>query len=934
MNARINSWWLFLYLFLYCFIPFTGQTEDAKKTIQSITVVSDDHYPPYIFRDLNGNLQGVLVDEWKLWEEKTGIKVNLIAMDWNKAQEFLLNGKADVIDTLFNPKKRVKKYEFTKPYATIEVPVFFHKNLGGIVDIDSLQGFKIGVKAGDACIEVLKQKGITDLKEYNSYETIVKAAVNGRIKVFSMDKPPAFYYLYQMNFEDEFRYAFNLYTGEFHRAVKKGRTDTLKIVEDGFALINKKEYDAIEKKWLGEPFFRPAYLRYVLFSFLLAGLLFLILVFLNITLRKKVKSKTMQLQDTVKQLRVSEDKYRNIVENSLEGFFQSTPEGKFIEVNPAFARMIGYESPEDCISAFDDIASQYYVNPEDRLRQQQILQKYGKVENFEFKARRRDNSQIWISTNTVAVYDENGSMIRYEGHNINITDRKKSEQQFSELFNSITDLVYTQDMEGRFISANPAMHKFFGYNMDEFLGHKVTDFMEQERQPGFMTRYLEVVKKQGYHEGIGRYFNKNKERIYLEYKSALVKQDGKEPYISGIARNITQRVLSEKKVKKLQEQVAQAQRMESIGTLAGGIAHDFNNILVPILGFSQMLLDEAPHNSSLYNDLNEINTAALRAKELVRQILSFARQSHNEPILMQMQPLVKEALKMLRSTIPTTITIQEDIHPDCGALKADPTQIHQIVMNLATNAYQAMAETGGELKVTLKEIELGKNDLINQDMTPGTYVCLTVTDTGQGMDRELIQKIFDPFFTTKEVGKGTGMGLSVIHGIVIEMQGAIQVESEPGKGTQFYVYLPVEKSTTTQEAFNTKSLIQVGNERILFVDDEEHVIKMGKRMLEQFGYHVTTHTSSIEALEAFRDTPDKFDIVITDMTMPDMTGDELSLELIKIRPDIPILLCTGFSENTSEEKALSLGIKGFIFKPVVMKDFAQKIREVLDENRA
>jgi len=252
-------------------------------------------------------------------------------------------------------------------------------------------------------------------------------------------------------------------------------------------------------------------------------------------------------------------------------------------------------------------------------------------------------------------------------------------------------------------------------------------------------------------------------------------------------------------------------------------------------------------------------------------------------------------------------------------------------MNLSTNAYHAMEEIGGELKVSLNELELSTLDLINPDMATGVYVCLTVSDTGKGMDKNVINKIFDPFFTTKEKGKGTGLGLSVIHGIVTSMNGAIQVYSEPGKGTVFNVYIPVEKSYFTEQISNSNVKIQGGTEKILLVDDEETIISMERLMLERLGYHVTSRTSSIEALEAFRAAPDKFDLVITDMAMPNMPGNKLSAELIKIRPDIPILLCTGFSETMSEEKAVSIGIKGFLWKPIVMKDLSQKIREVLDK---
>ncbi len=405
--------------------------------------------------------------------------------------------------------------------------------------------------------------------------------------------------------------------------------------------------------------------------------------------------------------------------------------------------------------------------------------------------------------------------------------------------------------------------------------------------------------------------------------------------INAIAERIgrtIERKKAEEKNKKLETQLHQSQRMESIGTLAGGIAHDFNNILFPIVGHTEMLLEDIPENSEFRESLNHIYTGAMRASELVKQILTFSRQDSNVLKLMKMQPIIKEVLKLIRSTIPTTIDIKQNIQSDCGAIKADPIQIHQIVMNLSTNAYHAMEDTGGELVVKLKEIELGVLDLINQDMSSGAYACLTIVDTGKGMNKTLTNKIFDPFFTTKEQGKGTGMGLSVVHGIVKSMNGTIQVYSEPGKGTEFKVYLPVLKSSSEKiEVHQMKEPIQGGIEQILVVDDEEAIITMEKLMLERLGYQVTSRTSSIDALEAFRANPNKFDLVITDMQMPNMSGEKLAVELTNIRPDIPVLLCTGFSETMSDEEAKSLGIKDFLLKPIVVKDLAQKIRAVLDD---
>ncbi|WP_300457625.1 ATP-binding protein [Desulfobacula sp.] len=388
----------------------------------------------------------------------------------------------------------------------------------------------------------------------------------------------------------------------------------------------------------------------------------------------------------------------------------------------------------------------------------------------------------------------------------------------------------------------------------------------------------------------------------------------------------------EQQKKEVEKYLSRSQRLESIGTLAGGIAHDFNNILFPVLGHTEMLLEDIPEGDPFRDNLNQIHAGALRAKDLVKQILTFSRQENNEWMLMKIQPVIKEVLKLIRSSIPTTIDIKQDIRSDCGVIKADPTQIHQIVMNLTTNAYHAMEKTGGVLKASLKEIELSEQDLLSPDMEPGAYALLTISDTGTGMDKAVTEKIFDPFFTTKG-HKGTGMGLSVVHGIVAKMDGAIQVNSEPGKGTAFHVYLPVEKRLSEKSLPHSNPQIQGGTEQILLVDDEDDILTMEKRMLERLGYNVISRKSSIEALEAFSESPDKFDLVITDIAMPNLPGDKLSAELTKIRPDIPVLLCTGFSETMSEEKAASLGIKGFLLKPIVMTELSQKIREILDENK-
>nr|MBF0222134.1 response regulator [Desulfobulbaceae bacterium] len=395
-----------------------------------------------------------------------------------------------------------------------------------------------------------------------------------------------------------------------------------------------------------------------------------------------------------------------------------------------------------------------------------------------------------------------------------------------------------------------------------------------------------------------------------------------------MVKNIHQR---EEEKNNLETRLQQAQKMEAIGTLAGGIAHDFNNILTVILGYTEMAREDAPADSKYAKDLSNVLAAGNRAKDLVKQILAFSRQGQVDRMPLKIQPLIKEGLKMLRSSIPTTISITENIDPTSGSVFADPTQIHQILVNLCTNAYHAMETTGGELAVTLRTAFINADDqTMLLHLTPGEYVELTVTDTGSGIGPDIIERIFDPYFTTKEVGKGTGMGLAIIHGILKEYGGAITVDSQLGKGSTFHIYIPVIEKEALPEMEESKD-IPMGNERILFIDDEELLAEMGKDMLERLGYHVTVRFSSAEALATFQNTPNEFDIVITDQTMPEMTGSDLARRMIQIRPDIPIILCTGYSNLIDEDSAKVLGVKEFALKPLTKGIISRLIRKILDK---
>lgn len=384
-----------------------------------------------------------------------------------------------------------------------------------------------------------------------------------------------------------------------------------------------------------------------------------------------------------------------------------------------------------------------------------------------------------------------------------------------------------------------------------------------------------------------------------------------------------------------ENQLQQVMKLQAIGTLAGGIAHDFNNILFPIVGYTELTMDDVPEDSLARKNLEEVLKATNRAKELVQQILTFSRQNGQEAKPLKIQTIIKEALKLLRATIPSSIEIISSIEEECGAIKGDPTQIHQIIMNLCTNAYHALQETGGKIEVSLREANLSYEQSMQRvGLKVGRHLELIVKDNGHGMTPEVMERIFEPYYTTKEQGKGTGLGLSVIHGIIKNHGGDICVESQPRKGATFCVYLPVIDDTDVEtepvETANAKN----GNEHILLIDDEEQIIDLEQRILERLGYKVTPKTDSEEALAEFAAQPDRFDLVITDMTMPKLTGDRLARRLMDINPQIPVILCTGFNETITEEKALAMGIDRFIMKPIVKDKLAGTVRSVLDNPKS
>jgi PAS domain S-box-containing protein len=527
-----------------------------------------------------------------------------------------------------------------------------------------------------------------------------------------------------------------------------------------------------------------------------------------------------------------------------------------------------------------------------------------------------------------------GAPILLGGIAVDMTDYKcatealrQRTEELDQFFGIALDLLCIADTDGFFRRLNRAWEKTLGYSRDELMAKRFVDFIHPDDVDRTLATIATLASQKEVIDFVNRYRCKDGTYRWIEWRSAPAGN-----LVYAAARDITERKRAQEEKEQLEAQLRHAHKMEAVGTLAGGIAHDFNNILAAVIGYAEMALTDVPRFSPIQDYLQQVLKAGHRAKDLVKQILSFSRMHKcQERVPLEIAPIVNEALKLMRASLPTTIEIRQVIDTETAVVLADATEIHQVVVNLCTNAAQAMEETGGLLEVSLSEVVVvPEASGVPKDLNHGRYLRMTVSDTGHGMDPTILDRIFDPYFTTKPIGKGSGLGLAVVHGIVKRHQGAIDLRSMPGKGTIFTLYLPmVESKASVQGDLDTP--IPRGNERILFVDDERALADLGQQMLEHLGYSVLTKTSSIEALQLFEAQPERFDLVITDYTMPQMTGATLAEEAMRVRPDIPVILCTGFTERITEEQSRDMRIAAFVLKPLNLRDMAQVVRRVLEK---
>nr|WP_279355685.1 transporter substrate-binding domain-containing protein [Fundidesulfovibrio agrisoli] len=793
------------------------QSQAAKPRPASITVVMDDNYPPFIFRSSSGELQGVLVDQWKQWSEATGVAVNLVATDWDKAQQIMAEGRADVIDTMFETEARSRVYDFTPAYFQLDVPVFYHKTLSGITNLDSLQGFTIGVKAGDACVDVLRGRGITSVKEFSSYEDVIKAARDGVVKVFCVDKPPALYYLYKYNLDDDFLFGFTLYSGEFHRAVKKGREDLLNLVESGFERIPRAELEAINHKWMGVPLYNSRVRSMIRYAMAAVAVCLGILGGFNVVLRRRVRAKTRELSDLLEALRMSDERWQFALEGAGAGVWDWNVATGKVFFSDRWKSMLGF-APHELRDNFEQWRE--LLHPEDLEHAERTVQRYlsGVSSSYvlEHRLRCKDGRYRWIlAVGKVMERDPAGAPLRMIGTHTDISARKDAEESlrraltFNEMIleHSPVGVLLYDGAGGACVMASRAAADLLGVSKAELLGRTLHS-VEVWNAADPASPAGRALAGEGLQRADLRLRRTEEGRGKAECTFCRIEVAGA-PYLLVIAVDIDERV-------RMYTMMAETEKMMSVGGLAAGMAHEINNPLAGILQSAQNLrrrleagiranenaaaeagcgLDAIRDYCSrrrVFELLDAVREAGEKAASIVANMLEFSRKPGAGHLPVDIGVLLDKALELCANDYDMKkkydfrkVEIVREYAQGMPHVPCSPTQIEQVAMNILRNAAQALTLRRGTPDERPPRIVL-------RTAVEAGMARIDITDNGPGMEPALLGKVFEPFFTTKEVGEGTGLGLSVSYFIVTSNHGgSIQASSTPGEGTTFTIRLPL-----------------------------------------------------------------------------------------------------------------------------------------------
>lgn len=933
--------------------PFLTDEEKAWLKESHSVRVRITNFPPYIIPKQNGTPEGIAIDYLNLIAQRTGVKFNYYSSGkpFSEALEGLKKHQGpDLISTMMSTPERQKTILFSKQFFASPYVIFMRADdKRFITAMPDLADKTIASVKGTVLTEMmLRDYPNSNFVYFKNDIQAIEAVSNQQADTYIGNLTLASYHilskgLYNMKIAAPSPFGDH----EFSMGIRNDWPQLVSIINKGLDSITQEEQLAIRNKYISIKYDQSNNVDIFKWFIVAAGIssgIILLFLFWNRSLKNQVSKRTADLLEEIserkqaeEQLRKSENRFRDLAENLSDFIWEFDENDIFTYASPGVKNLLGYTSDEIIgKSAFELMPS----SEREKVRKEFTPLKE-KRESFSHLLNvnmHKNGKLVVLESSGVPTFDNDGNYKGYRGIDRNITERKnaekalaESEERFRLHFQNAPMPYQSLNYDGFFIDVNPAWLETLGYKREEVIGKSFGDFLLPEMEEHFKYNFPRFKDK-------GEILGVEFEMVKKDGSVIMVRFNGKIGYDEKgnfkqthcIFQDITEARKAEKEKEKLEIRLRQAQKMEAIGTLAGGIAHDFNNILGVILGYADMAKEDVPADTKYAKDLEKVLIAGNRAKDLVKQILAFSRQSDIERVPIQLQSLVKESLKILRASIPTTIEIQNEIDSHCGVVLADPTQVHQVLMNLCTNANHSMEDSGGTLKIELKKVLIDKGpEQKSLNIAPGEYVELIVSDTGCGIGPDVIDNIFDPYFTTKEAGKGTGMGLAIIHGIMAEYGGSITVESKLGEGSAFHVYFPVVANEELP-ADKVAKEIPMGYEHILFIDDEELLAEMGQDMLERLGYTVTVRKSSLDALSTFQNNPKDFDVVITDQTMPGITGSDLARRFLQIRPDIPIILCTGYSNLIDEVSAKAVGIREFALKPLTKGVIAKLIRKVLD----
>ncbi len=923
-------------------------THQSDKQILTVGVVKN--FPPLYQLDNQGEPAGLAIDVIKSLSSSLNYEPRFVIFDaWPDVEHALKEKTIDIVPDMGITDSRKKWLSFSRPSSTFSISLFC---LRGNKDIQSLNDFKdksIGIvncMLGDA---IVSKYDVGRKTIYPHISDALVALLSGAIDGLVSPLPPLARLAHDAHVENQIQtVGASLFDVKRGIAVLKNNDALLKEFDQAQSeFLKSEEYKKLHSIWAG--YERPYWTskRILILIGTLTGIVIVLMGgwrYRSIrTLNKKLQlakdSLELKVKERTQELAAKEQRYHAVVNNQkdilllhmllAEGF------SNFCEVNDAAVDFYGYSREELLTMKPNDIVCPIVLRGhlESGFRNTMLSQGEYVAESVHIK---KSGERVPMEVSATIVDLDGDKYILSNVRDIRDRIQKNKEIKESEtflrcMFDSFQDGISVLDRDLNVIKVNKRVEELYSDQMP-IVGKKCYQVYHKRNSVCPFCPSMEAIETGGAQLTEVPYPDMDNPQGWLELASyPLFNDDGETFGVIEYVKEITQRKKDEAEHAALEEQLRQKHKMEAVGYMAGGIAHNFNNNLAIILGNVELSLLKQPQNSEVTPLLENAKTAIRNSKDLILKIITYSRKGSHNKVLTSLPPIIDETVSLLCSTLPVTVNLQQVFSPDgsLAIVNLDPSQLQEILVNLCNNAVQAMDENG-DLKISLELVELGEKDIPPQyEAPPGSYAKLSVQDTGCGMPAEMVDRIFDPFYTTKEDYEGAGMGLATVQGIVAQHGGLIKVNSIPNRGTLFDIYFPIIKASVI-EPLPMNTDMPKGTEKILFVDDDEQLVSIGKNLLSDSGYQITAMTESTEALKLFTANPDHFDLIITDQTMPHLTGKDLIQELKKIRPDIPTILCTGYSSKINEEEAKEQGIDAFFIKPLYFPELLQTMRMILD----